>query len=150
MLEWRRNKVLELTSQGLNQTEISHQLKVDQSVISRGIKFLREYALKNVETHLQEKLPEDQLCMTGLNQVLKKSWQIANSNSSTVDDKTKLQALSLANECYKYKMDLVTNGNVITDAIKFVDKKNKEILKIESGSDSSDSSVRNNNKNKIF
>jgi len=58
---------------------------------------------------------------------LKKSWEIANSNSSTVDDKTKLQALSLANDCYKYKMDLVTNGVVITDAIKFVQQKKEEL-----------------------
>jgi len=34
MLELRRNKVLELNLQGLNQTEISHKLKVNQSVIS--------------------------------------------------------------------------------------------------------------------
>jgi hypothetical protein len=63
--------------------------------------------------------------MTGLNQVLKKSWEIANSG---VDEKTKLQALSLANDYYKYKMDLVTNGVVITDAIKFVQQLKKEEL----------------------
>ena len=36
-----------------------------------------------------------------------------------------LQALSLINDCYKYIMDLTTNGFVITDAIKFV-QTNKE------------------------
>ncbi len=126
MLDWRRNKVLELSSEGLNQTEISDKLKVSQSVISRDFKFLRQYARENVETHLQEKLPEEyQLCMTGLNQVLKKSWEIA--NSSALDEKTRLQALQLANECYKYRMDLVTNGVVITDAIKFVNH-HKEVI----------------------
>ena len=34
------------------------------------------------------------------------------------DDRTRLQALSLINDCYKYIMDLTTNGVVITDAIK--------------------------------
>jgi hypothetical protein len=34
--------------------------------------------------------------------------------------RTRLQALSLINDCYKYIMDLTTNGAVITDAIKFV------------------------------
>lgn len=43
------------------------------------------------------------------------------------DDKTRLQALSLINDCYKYIMDLTTNGVVITDAIKFV-QTNKEKL----------------------
>jgi hypothetical protein len=36
----------------------------------------------------------------------------------TGDDRTRLQALSLINDCYKYIMDLTTNGVVITDAIK--------------------------------
>jgi hypothetical protein len=43
------------------------------------------------------------------------------------DNKTVLQALALINDCYKYKMDLTTNGVVITDAIKFV-QTNKEKL----------------------
>ena len=43
------------------------------------------------------------------------------------DNKTMLQALALINDCNKYKMDLTTNGVVITDAIKFV-QTNKEKL----------------------
>jgi hypothetical protein len=77
-----------------------------------------------------------------MNQVLKLSWQIANNNTlkqngqdhndnintiTTGDDRTRLQALSLINDCYKYIMDLTTNGVVITDAIKFV-QTNKEKL----------------------
>ena len=45
----------------------------------------------------------------------------------TGDDRTQLQELSLINDCYKYIMDLTTNGVVITDAIKFV-QTNKEKL----------------------
>jgi hypothetical protein len=41
----------------------------------------------------------------------------------TGDDRTILQALSLINDCNKYKMDLTTNGVIIPDAIKFVRKK---------------------------
>jgi hypothetical protein len=44
-----------------------------------------------------------------------------------IDDKTRIPALALANDCYKYIMDLTTNGVVITDAIKFV-QTNKEKL----------------------
>jgi len=129
-IEWRRSKVLELRSEGLNQSGIAQRLKIHKSSTNRDLKYLSESARKNVETHLQEKLPEEyQLCMVGLNQVLKKSWEIANSNSSFVDDKTKLQALSLATECYKYKMDLVTNGVVIIDAIKYVEKKKEKLSK---------------------
>jgi hypothetical protein len=90
------------------------------------------------------KLPEEyQRCLTGMNQVLKLSWQIANNNTpkqdqnhnddintiATGDDRTRLQALSLINDCYKYIMDLTTNGVIITDAIKFV-QTNKDKLAI--------------------
>ena len=53
-----------------------------------------------------------------------------NGNVQTItmsDNKTALQALALINDCYKYIMDLTTNGVVITDAIKFV-QTNKEKL----------------------
>ena len=75
--------------------------------------------------------------MTGINQVLKICWEIVNKsrnmnndNGQTVtmtDNKTVLQALALINDCNKYKMDLTTNGVVITDTIKFV-QTNKEKL----------------------
>jgi hypothetical protein len=69
--------------------------------------------------------------MVGINQVLKICWEIVNKfrninnndNSQTVtitDNKIVLQALALINECNKYKMDLTTNGVVITDTIKVV------------------------------
>ncbi|MFY9565878.1 MAG: hypothetical protein WAQ29_05965 [Nitrososphaeraceae archaeon] len=38
----------------------------------------------------------------------------------SVNHANRLQALSLINDCYKYQMDLTTNGVVITDAIKYV------------------------------
>ena len=46
-----------------------------------------------------------------------------------IDNKTVLQALALINDCNKYKMDLTTNGVVITDAIKVV-QTNKEKLSL--------------------
>ena len=51
-----------------------------------------------------------------------------------VDNKTVLQALALINDCNKYKMDLTTNGVVITDAIKFV-QTTKERLTISTKED---------------
>ena len=141
MIEWRRAKVLELSSQGHNQSEIAQIMQVGISTINRDAIFLRQQAQKNLKIHVQQKLPEEyQRCLTGMNQVLKLSWQIANNNIkgqdqndnnnntlTTGDERTRLQALSLINDCYKYIMDLTTNGVVITDAIKFV-QTNKEKL----------------------
>jgi hypothetical protein len=41
----------------------------------------------------------------------------------------KIQALSLAKECYSMKLDLLTNATVVEDAIRFVSEKSKEKLK---------------------
>jgi hypothetical protein len=89
--------------------------------------------------------------MTGLKQVLKLSWDIANKSKNNnnndngqttattiTDDKTRIQALALANDCYKYIMDLTTNGVVITDAIKFV-QTNKEKLTVSKEKDDKES-----------
>jgi hypothetical protein len=71
--------------------------------------------------------------------VLKICWEIVNKSRNINNNdnygqtvtmtynKTVLQALALINDCNKYKMDLTTNGVVITDAIKFV-QTNKEKL----------------------
>jgi hypothetical protein len=39
------------------------------------------------------------------------------------DPKTKLQARAIASDCYKYIMDLTTNGVVVTDATRHVQSK---------------------------
>ena len=153
-LEWRRSKVLELSSQGNSQPEIAKILQISQPTVNRDIGYLRGQAKQNLQKHIQDKLPEEyQNCMVGINQVLKICWEIVNksrndnnndnSNGQTVtitDNKTVLQALALINDCNKYKMDLTTNGVVITDAIKFV-QTNKEKLtmstKEENGSEES-------------
>ena len=67
--------------------------------------------------------------MNGINQVLKQAWQI--SQSSEVKKEDRLAALSLANNCYKFIMDLTTNGVVITDAIKYVQGQIDHINKSE-------------------
>ena len=58
--------------------------------------------------------------MTGINRILKLTWEIA---EKPTDDKIKLQAFAQLNEGYKFKLDLTTNGVVVTDAIKYVQSK---------------------------
>jgi hypothetical protein len=54
---------------------------------------------------------------------------------TTGDDRTQLQELSLINDCYKYIMDLTTNGVVITDAIKFVQTNKEKLIAMSSKED---------------
>jgi hypothetical protein len=139
-IQWRRTKVLELSSQGNTQSDIAMILHVGEATVSRDISSLRQQAQLNLKTHINDKLPEEyQNCMVGINQVLKICWEIVNKSRNVdigngngqtmtvIDNKTVLQALALINDCNKYKMDLTTHGVVITDAIKFI-QTNKEKL----------------------
>ena len=47
----------------------------------------------------------------------------------TEDKREKIQALSLAKECYLMKMALLTNATAVDDAIRFVSQKSKQNLK---------------------
>lgn len=118
-LEWRRGKVLELSSQGYTQSEIAKTLQVSQPSVNRDLAYIAKQSQENLQTHIQQTLPlEYKRCMSGINQVLKQAWQI--SQSPEVKKEDRLAALSLANNCYKFIMDLTTNGVVITDAIRYV------------------------------
>jgi len=75
--------------------------------------------------HIHEVVPmEYERCMTGMKRNLKQTLEIA---ETAADPKTKLQARAIANDCYKYIMDLTTNGAIVTDAIKYVTQKAEKI-----------------------
>ena len=62
--------------------------------------------------------------MTGLRQNLKHVLEIAETSE---DPKIKLEARRIANDCYRYIMDLTTNGAIVTDAIKYVTQTQKQV-----------------------
>src|ERR687884_430200 len=130
-VEWRRTKVLELLSKGDSQSDIAKTLQVDLSVISRDVYFLRQQAKHNIKRYIDERLPEEyEKCLVGLNAITKEAWNTANQ---TEDKREKIQALSLAKECYSMKLDLLTNATVVDDAIRFVSQKSRE--KVESSTE---------------
>ena len=52
-----------------------------------------------------------------LTAITKEAWT---ASRNTEDKREKIQALSLAKECYSMKLDLLTNATVVDDAITFV------------------------------
>src|ERR687888_27915 len=56
-VEWRRSKVLELSSQGYNQSDISRILQISQPTISRDLHYLEKQARNNIRNHKDEKSP---------------------------------------------------------------------------------------------
>jgi hypothetical protein len=134
-VEWRRTKVLELLSKGDSQSDIAKTLQVDLSIISRDVYYLRQQAKHNIKRYIDERLPEEyEKCLVGLNAITKEAW---NTAQNTEDKREKIQALSLAKECYSMKLDLLTNATVVDDAIRFASEKSKDKEKMESSSGSS-------------
>jgi hypothetical protein len=132
-VEWRRAKVLELLSKGDSQSEIAKLLQVDLSIISRDVYFLRQQAKTNIKRYIDERLPEEyEKCLVGLNAITKEAWDTANN---TEDKREKIQALSLAKDCYSMKLDLLTNATVVDDAIRFVSSNQSKITSASSGNE---------------
>jgi hypothetical protein len=135
-VEWRRTKVIELLSKGNRQSDIAKTLQVDLSIISRDVYFLRQQAKDNIKRYIDERLPEEyEKCLVGLNAITKEAW---NTAQQTEDRREKIQALSLAKECYSMKLDLLTNATVVDDAIRFVSEKSKENLRSSTEGDRED------------
>jgi hypothetical protein len=72
------------------------------------------------------------------------------TSQAAEDRREKIQALSLAKDCYSMKLDLLTNATVVDDAIRFVaseKSKDKEGEQVKSSSStSSNNSNEDNNK----
>src|SRR5919197_726505 len=101
-MQWRRDKVLEYTSQGYTQREIAAKLQVAPSTIAEDQIFLRQKAKENIRNYIDEKLPEEyEKCLIGVNLILKQAWNIADQ---TQDNREKLQALSLAKDCHSMSL----------------------------------------------
>src|SRR3954465_13186422 len=71
-----------------------------------------------IRKYIDERLPEEyEKCLVGLTAILREAW---NTSQQTEDRREKIQALSLAKDCYSMKLDLLTNATVVDDAIRFV------------------------------
>jgi hypothetical protein len=125
-LNWRRSKVLELSSQGYSEREIGEILKVSDTAVHRDLIIIRRRAQDNLQHHIHEVVPEEyQKAMVGMKRNLKRVLEIADS---TADTRLKLQASSIANECYRDIMDLCTNAGIVSDALKFVESKTEKLI----------------------
>jgi hypothetical protein len=68
-------------------------------------------------------------CLTA---ITREAWNTAHN---TEDNREKIQALSLAKECYSMKLDLLTNASVLDDAIRFVSQKSKDNENLKSSTE---------------
>ena len=120
-LNWRRDKVRELSVKGYTQRKISDVLKISLSLVNEDLQHLRLKAKENISKYLEEYLPaEYENCLDGLNDILQEAWAISTGTDS--DKRERMQALSLAKECYAMKLDLLSSATIVDRAVKFVDR----------------------------
>ena len=125
-IDWRRSRVLELSSQGYTEREIANTLApVHFTTVHRDLVYLRKQAQENLQKHIHETLPEEyQKCMVGMKRNLKQVMEIRDNAS---DPKVKLQAVAIANDCYKFILDMSTNAGIVSDALKYVTQKAEQL-----------------------
>ena len=93
-------------------------LQIGLGSVYRDLSYLRKQAKNNIRKYLDERLPEEyEKCLIGLNSIVKEAWT---TSQQTQDRREKIQALSLAKDCYAMKLELLTNATVVNDAIRFV------------------------------
>src|SRR5918995_1697177 len=119
LIELRRAKVMELLSNGhTSQVSISEILNASEPTVSRDIRFLKDQARKELETHFQERLPfEYARAMTGINATLSRTAEML---KEAKDPKTKIEIMKLQMELWKSVMSMATDGGIIERAIKIV------------------------------
>ncbi|HJT85451.1 MAG TPA: sigma factor-like helix-turn-helix DNA-binding protein [Nitrososphaeraceae archaeon] len=80
LIQWRREKVLLLSSQGFSQREIASQINISVSTVNKDLSFLREQAKENIKKYVDEKIPQEyEKVLIGLNTILKESWLMSNN-----------------------------------------------------------------------
>ena len=102
-LKWRRNKILELSSQGRNQHQIASILQIGLATVNRDIQYLKRLANANISKYINETLPlEYESCLIGLNAILSKTWDI--TNNPHTQERDRLQAISISMQAYEMKI----------------------------------------------
>ena len=104
-MAWRRNKVRELVARGYAQYEISNTLHISQPTISRDIHYLERERYKTEKNYGQRLFSTYESNLLGYDEVIKKLWSIIDSGKT--EDKQRIKAITLINECYKQRLELL-------------------------------------------
>jgi hypothetical protein len=124
MLQWRRDKVIELRGIGLSYAEIAQQLQVSTSSIGTDVQYLREQAKENIKEYVTQHLPEQyQVCLCALDSVLKNAFVIMTKSE---DNREKLQAMDLFKDTHFIKLELLSNATTIDSALNYIKTKQQD------------------------
>jgi hypothetical protein len=132
-IKLRREEVASLLAKASTEEEIAQKLNVDQSTISRDIKYLKmisqqfvyDLAKSDLAYHYRESI-------AGIQEVKRRVWFMlddSNNNKLLPNPKDQLPALKLAKECDEAMFTLFQNGPSVLN-VKTLEER---MSKIESG-----------------
>ena len=99
--------------QSMNETEIAHELNVDQSTISRDVKALKALSQRFVFDLAKSDLAYYyKQCIDGIEEVRRKGWDIFKglNDNGNLTPRDKLLALKIIKECNEAKFALFKEG----------------------------------------
>lgn len=109
-------------------------MKIALGTVEEDLQTLRLEAKDNISKYIDEYLPaEYENCLDGLNNILTEAWSIASIDTDS-DKRERMQALSLAKECYAMKLDLLSSATVVDMAVKFVERNREGFYPSKQGS----------------
>lgn len=89
--------------------QIAEKMQVNQSTISINLQYLQQEAKKSIWKYLNEDILFEYLrYIVGNNEISKKLWEIVQDEKASAKDKT--NALSLLNQYYKKRLEILMNG----------------------------------------
>jgi IS30 family transposase len=123
-IEERRRKVASLVAQSMTESEMAHELNVDQSTISRDVKALKQLSQQFVYDLAKSDLSYYyKQCIDGIEEVKRKAWEIFRNDSLT--EKDKLSALKIIKECDESKFVLFKDSAVVMNLKSLEERLNK-------------------------
>jgi DNA-binding CsgD family transcriptional regulator len=126
-LQWRRQSVLTLLAEDHSQNEIASILKVSPASISKDVAYLKDQSRLLLRTHLKENFPlEYQQALINLKSIRREAREMLRNPET--DDRIKSRLFIVIKDIPESIMNLVLKGDVIDDAITFMEDKTAEVM----------------------
>ena len=100
--------------------EIARVLEISHPTVSRDISYLRKQAKEQIRKYIDQQVPlEYHKTLTGLQNIIKSMSDII---AKSTDSKEIMQASGIKMQALNMKMELVSNANLVYEAIHLVEK----------------------------
>jgi predicted transcriptional regulator len=119
-ISWRRNKVKDLLTRGYAQYEIADVLHISQPTISRDIHYIQREIKKSSDNYGEHLFEMYRNTLLGLDESMKKLWEIIDSPKT--EAKEKIKAITLLKACYKERLDLIKSEPGLIQQKKLMDE----------------------------